>query len=116
MDSTVCNRSQMTRRPSLDVEERKVGTHIRPPVWRLPEMRQTGRPIRAVEALAFLVSPLVLTGLSPLRQGGVGMAVLVCRFPTRVSNPHPRGLTCCPSDLQRGGGGVGNGDGGCWIV
>ena len=33
--------------------------------------------MRAVAALAFPVSPLVLTGLSPLRQGGVGMAVLV---------------------------------------
>ena len=66
-----------TGRHSLDVEERKVGTGHSPPVWRLPEMRKRGRPIGAVEALAFPVSPSVLTGLPPLRQDGVGLALLV---------------------------------------
>ena len=79
-------------------------------------MRQSKRPTTAIEALAFLMPPLVLMGLQPLRPDPVGVALLVFVFVVRRRELRTSALPCSRTDLQGGGGLLDHGDGGRGLV
>ena len=62
------------------------------------------------------MTPLVLTGLRPLRPDRVGVALLVFGFVVGRWELHASALPCARADLRGGGGLLGHGDGGCGLV